>query len=87
MPFLWPKHFLLMCPHFTGDSGPILSLTGKQRMEYVIFSGINSDGCNFRGSSKSNYGLPTERLQEHEGIVMKHGDLVSTLDRLINMPY
>ena len=25
----------------------------------------------------SNYDLPTEMPQEHEGIVMKHGDLVN----------
>ena len=33
-------------PTFTGDGGPILSLTGKQCTEYALFLGDNSDGRN-----------------------------------------
>ena len=72
-------------PTVTRGSGPILSLTSKQCTKYALFLSNNSDGCSLRGSS--NYDLPTKRLQEHEGIVTKHGDLVSMLDWLINTLY
>jgi hypothetical protein len=50
-------------PTFTGDGGPILSLTGEQCTEYALFWGDNSDGCSLPRSSESQ---TLKRLQKHE---------------------
>ena len=60
-------------PTFTGDGGPILSLTGEQRMEYALVGGgDNVDAFLVLSSSE-------QRLRGHKNFIAKHGDLVSTL--------
>jgi len=48
-------------PTFTGDGGPILSLTGKQRTEYALVGGGGQCGC-IPGSFK--FRVKAARTQE-----------------------
>ncbi len=68
-------------PTFTGDGGPILSLTGEQHTEFVLFCGTTLVAAFLA--------LPTVicQLQTLEDVRTKHSDLVSFLSRVINTPY
>jgi hypothetical protein len=82
---------MAIIPSFTGDCGPILSLTGQQRMEYSEYTLFLRVGCT---CSLTWSALPSMicQLKFYEGMWMSgHGDLVSTLVtqrelELINMP-